>query len=142
MTLLDKKSSNDDEGFQPAAERGRKLSSPNHVINRRAKFDVSHNWTDKNKSQAAANRFSEQRGRSEPSLQFVDKRPVAIVQRKMQEMINNSLRVRRQKTFQEKVNSQNSMSASKDVIQRITSGELISAGKIWKAKVWLGGEED
>jgi hypothetical protein len=55
------------------------------------------------KSQAAANRISEQRSSSESRFLFIDNRPEAIVQRKLQEMINNRPRVRQLKAFHDKV---------------------------------------
>ncbi len=59
--------------------------------------------TKENKSQAAANRFSERR-RSSVSA-FVDNRPEAIAQRKMQEMINNSLRAKKTAQLQASIKS-------------------------------------
>jgi hypothetical protein len=68
--------------------------------------------TSENKSQAVANSLSKQQCNSESAFHFVGNRPVAIAQRKLQEMANNSPRVAQLKALQEMANN-----ASK-VIQR------------------------
>lgn len=46
-----------------------------------------------NKSQSVANEVSQKQSGSESTFQFVDNRPEAVAQRKLQEMANNSLQV-------------------------------------------------
>lgn len=47
--------------------------------------------TDKNKNQSFANETSQKQNRGESSLPFVDNRPEAVSQRRLQAMTNNSL---------------------------------------------------
>ncbi len=61
----------------------------------------------KNKSRSIANDFSQNRCGKEPTFQFVDNRPEAIAQRKLQEMANNSPRAKQLKAFQETANNIN-----------------------------------
>lgn len=46
--------------------------------------------TQENKSQSVANGESQMQNSKESTFQFVDNRPEAIAQRKLQEMVNNS----------------------------------------------------
>ena len=50
--------------------------------------------TQENKSQSVANAVSQKQGGGESTFQFVDNRPEAVAQRKLQEMANNSPRVK------------------------------------------------
>jgi hypothetical protein len=60
-----------------------------------------------NKSQAVANSLPklQSNGNGESTFQFVDNRPEAIAQRKLQESINNSPRVKQLKAYQEMANN-------------------------------------
>ena len=58
-----------------------------------------------NKSQAVANSLPKLQSESESTFQFVDNRPEAIAQRKLQEAINNSPRVQQLKAYQEMANN-------------------------------------
>ncbi len=58
-----------------------------------------------NKSQAVANSLPKLQSESESTFQFVDNRPEAIAQRKLQEAINNSPRVQPLKAYQEMANN-------------------------------------
>lgn len=49
--------------------------------------------THENKNQAVANAVSQKKSSSESTFQFVDNRPEAVAQRKLQEMANNSTRL-------------------------------------------------
>ncbi|MCI4671743.1 MAG: DUF4157 domain-containing protein [Bacteroidia bacterium] len=53
------------------------------------------------KSQSVANTVSQKKSSGDSTLQFVDNRPEAIAQRKLQEMTNNSSRVSQLRAFQE-----------------------------------------
>lgn len=57
--------------------------------------------TQENKSQSVANETSQMRRSGKSSLQFVDNRPEAVAQRKLQEMANNSPQVSQLREFQE-----------------------------------------
>lgn len=58
-----------------------------------------------NKSQSVANEHSQKQGSSESTFQFVDNRPEAVEQRKLQEMANNSPQVMQLKAFQDMANN-------------------------------------
>lgn len=61
--------------------------------------------TQENKSQSVANEVSQMQSVGESTFQFVDNRPEAIAQRKLQEMANNSPRVLQLRSFQEMANN-------------------------------------
>ena len=61
--------------------------------------------TQENKSQSVSNETSQKQGGGESTFQFVDNRPEAIVQRKLQEMANNSSHVSQLRAFQEMPNN-------------------------------------
>ena len=58
-----------------------------------------------NKSQTVANRLPKLQSKSESTFQFVDNRPEAIAQRKLQEAISNSPRVQQLKAYHEMANN-------------------------------------
>lgn len=58
------------------------------------------NKTQENKSQSLSNTVYQKKGRSTSSFQFVDNRPEADAQRKLQEMANNSSQFSQQRTLQ------------------------------------------
>ena len=58
-----------------------------------------------NKSQAVANSLSQLQSNGESTFQYVNNRPEAIAQRKLQESINNSPRVQQLKSYQEMANN-------------------------------------
>lgn len=60
--------------------------------------------TQENKSQAVANEVSQKPSSGEPTFQFMDNRPEAIAQRKLQEIANSNPRVMQLKALQEMVN--------------------------------------
>jgi hypothetical protein len=61
--------------------------------------------TQEKTSQSAANAGSQKQGSEESLFQFVDNRPEAVTQRKLQEMANSSPQVSQLKAFQEMANS-------------------------------------
>lgn len=61
--------------------------------------------TQKNKSQSDSNRESQMQSGGESTFQFVDNRPEAIAQRKLQEMSNNSTQVSQLMAFQDMSNN-------------------------------------
>jgi hypothetical protein len=61
--------------------------------------------TQENKSQSVANAVSQKQIGHESTFQFVDNRPEAIAQRKLQEMANNSQQVSQLRAFQEIANN-------------------------------------
>ncbi|PHN02210.1 hypothetical protein [Flavilitoribacter nigricans] len=100
----------------------------------------------KNKSHSAANAVSGKQGNSESTFQFADNRPEAVVQRKLQEVSNNSPRVkeaaqlqnmitnhfRKQQDIQKKGNRTGLTNNSKgQIIQRAIDVETPSFRK-WK----------
>jgi hypothetical protein len=76
----------------------------------------------KNKSQSLANESSQKKSNSESSFQFVDNRPEAVAQRKLQNMANNSMQIAQLKGFQDMANNSN------EVVQRIGWDDLLEAG--------------
>ena len=58
-----------------------------------------------NKSQSVANAVSQKSSSGESTFQFLDNRPEAVAQRKLQEMANNSIQAMQLKAFQEMVNN-------------------------------------
>lgn len=58
-----------------------------------------------NKSQSVANAVSQKKSEAESTFQFVDNRPEAVVQRKLQEMASNSPQVKQLRAFQEMANN-------------------------------------
>jgi hypothetical protein len=69
--------------------------------------------TQENKSQSVSNETSQKQGGGESTFQFVDNRPEAVAQRKLQEMANNSPQVKQLMAFQDMAN--NSPQAKKTV---------------------------
>lgn len=61
--------------------------------------------TQENKSHSVANWFSQKQSSGQSTFQFVDNRPEAIAQKKLQEVANNSLQVKQMKAFQEMANN-------------------------------------
>ena len=61
--------------------------------------------TQENKSQSVANGESQLHNGGKSTFQFVDNRPEAVTQRKLQEMANNSPRVKELRVFQSKANN-------------------------------------
>ena len=57
--------------------------------------------TQENKSQSVSNETSQKQGGGESNFQFVDNRPEAVAQRKLQEMANNSPQVSQLMAFQD-----------------------------------------
>lgn len=63
---------------------------------------ISHaDKTQENRAQSAANVVSQKMSSGESTFQFIDNRPEAVAQRKLQEMANNSPRVKQLRAFQE-----------------------------------------
>lgn len=58
-----------------------------------------------NKSRAVANSVAQKKSNGKQGFGFVDNRPDAVAQRKLQEMINNSSQVRQLKAYQEMANN-------------------------------------
>ena len=58
-----------------------------------------------NKSQSIANEVSQKQSSTESTFQFVDNRPKAVAQRKLQEMANNSQQVSQLRAFQDMANN-------------------------------------
>ncbi|NBP67375.1 MAG: DUF4157 domain-containing protein [Cytophagia bacterium] len=58
-----------------------------------------------NKSRAVANSLPKQKSNGESTFQFVDNKPEAVAQRKLQEMANNSPKAMQLKAFQEMANN-------------------------------------
>jgi hypothetical protein len=77
--------------------------------------------TQENKGQSVANGVSQKQSSGESTFQFVDNRPEAVAQRKLQEIVNNSPRMLQLKALQEKANN-NQVSSLKSpnegVVQR------------------------
>lgn len=61
--------------------------------------------TQENKNQSVANGFAQMEESSESAFQFVDNRPTAISQRKVQETANNSSKISQLRAFQEMANN-------------------------------------
>jgi hypothetical protein len=61
--------------------------------------------TQEKKSQSVVNAVSQKQSGAESTFQFVDNRPEAVAQRKLQEMANNSTQVKQLKALQEMANN-------------------------------------
>ena len=61
--------------------------------------------TQENKSQSLANAVSQKQSGAESTFQFVDNRPEAVAQRKLQEMADNSQQVSQLRAFQDMANN-------------------------------------
>ena len=77
--------------------------------------------TQENKRQSVSAADSRTRSGGESIFQFVDNRPEAVAQRKLQEMANNSPRVRQLRSLQERA-----ISNSDSPIQRVEASEMPS----------------
>jgi hypothetical protein len=77
-------------------------------------MDIHAGKTQVNNSQSVANAHSQKQGDSEATDLFVDNRPEAIAQRKLQEAINNSPRVQQLKPYQAMVNNSPQVKQLKD----------------------------
>lgn len=76
--------------------------------------------TQKNKNQSVANSVSQEQNGSESTFQFVDKRPEAIAQQKLQKMANNSQKVKQLRAVQ--TVADNSPQANMNMVQRKSGG--------------------
>ena len=56
--------------------------------------------TQENKSQSSSSAVSQMSSSSESTFQFIDNRPETVAQRKIQEMVNNSLQVKQANQLQ------------------------------------------
>lgn len=72
--------------------------------------------TKENKSQSGAKAVSQKQSNAVSTFQFVDNRPEAVAQRKLQEMANNSQQVKQFKAFQEMTNQNEREKASSTMI--------------------------
>lgn len=73
-------------------------------------------------SQAIANELSEKKGTGEAIKQFVDNRPEAIAQRKLQEMANNSEQVKQLKAVQRMID--HSQKGKKVIVREAATNNL------------------
>jgi hypothetical protein len=100
--------------------------------------------TQENKGQSVANSVAQKLGSIETTFQFVDNRPEAVAQRKLQEMANNSPQVSQLRAFQRMVsNSPKSKQTSQlkklagnfsqNVIQRVLSTTALTVSPEQKA---------
>lgn len=83
--------------------------------------------THENKSQSFSNDVIEKQNGGKSAFQFMDKRPEAIAQRKLQKIVNNSPRVRQLRSSQKMAFNDSCKSGSANtsmVIQRISYDEL------------------
>ena len=64
------------------------------------KMNSNSDKSQENNSQSVANQVSQKKSGSETAFQFVDNRPEAIAQRKLQEMANNSPQVKQLQAIQ------------------------------------------
>ena len=74
--------------------------------------------TQENKSQSVANTVTQKQGGGESTFQFVDNRPKAVAQRKLQERANNSPQVKQTAQLQAMANNYAALQR-KSVIQRM-----------------------
>jgi hypothetical protein len=95
--------------------------------------------TQENKSQSVANGKSQMQSSGESTFQFVDNRPEAIAQRKLQEIANNSPQVAQLKAFQEMANGTSSPIQMVRPISNVTGGD---AGIIQRVTVDVTNETD
>ena len=79
-----------------------------------------------NKSQTVANRLPKLQSKSESTFQFVDNRPEAIAQRKLQEAISNSPRVQQLKAYQEMANNSPQVSQLRAIQDRANNSPQFS----------------
>jgi hypothetical protein len=79
-----------------------------------------------NKSQTVANRLPKLQSKSESTFQFVDNRPEAIAQRKLQEAITNSPRVQQLKAYQEMANNSPQVSQLRAIQDRANNSPQFS----------------
>lgn len=95
--------------------------------------------TQGNKNQSFASTVSKKQSASESTFQFVDNRPEAVTQRKLQEIANNSPQAKQAAQLQAitknssqipKVNQLNTKTAHNHTIQRLESGEDYSHKKL------------
>ena len=77
-------------------------------------------------SQAIANELSEKKGTGEAIKQFVDNRPEAIAQRKLQEMANNSEQVKQLKAVQRMID--HSQKGKKVIVREAATNNLSPRG--------------
>ncbi|MCX2493009.1 hypothetical protein OQX63_05970 [Pedobacter sp. PF22-3] len=104
-------------------------------------MDTHADKTQENKSQSVASTIAQKQKNVESTFQFVDNRPEAIAQKKLQEMANNHPRVMQLRTIQKMANNNKTqVKQFVDVIQRVAikiegyDGELDTKNpdSIWK----------
>jgi len=87
--------------------------------------------TKENKRQSVANAVTQKQGGGEPTFQFVDNRPEAITQRKLQEMANNSPQAKQVAQLQLMANKRSQAltiqhDTTMSTIQRMVSVDLLT----------------
>jgi hypothetical protein len=78
--------------------------------------------TQENKSQSVSNDESQMQRGGESTFQFIDNRPEAVAQRKLQEMANNSTQVKQLRAIQDMANN----SVQANVTQFVENGNLVN----------------
>jgi hypothetical protein len=101
------------------------------------------NKTQKNKNQSVSNGASQTQRSGESTVVFVDNRPEAVAQRKLQEMANNSPRAIQMKAFQEMANNSHQEKLAVQFQRKTTENviQLVEAGA-QPIKVEKGDEDN
>jgi hypothetical protein len=87
-------------------------------------MNIHADKTRENRSQSVANNLSQKNSDSESTFQFVDNRPEAIAQRKLQDMANNSPQGSQLKAYQDMDNTgqKNKQAAQLPTVQLMMNG--------------------
>jgi hypothetical protein len=85
-------------------------------------MSTHHDKTEENKNQANADSIAQQQPGSTPAVQFVDNRPEAAMQKKLQHMANNNPQVQQLKAIQQMADNSPQVQQLKAVQQMADSG--------------------
>ncbi|GEM_PF-5798499 len=107
-------------------------------------MNVHADKTPENKSQAVANSLSKRQSNGKCTFEFVDNRPEAIAQRKVQEIANNSPRAMQLRTFQGMVNNhaiQQSQPIQQKENKKFQSDNIINEPLVLQRKILVTKEQ-
>ncbi|MCP5106306.1 MAG: hypothetical protein GY950_23165 [bacterium] len=99
---------------------------------------INADKTQENKSEAAANRFVEKQSSDESAFRFVDNRPEAIAQRKLQERVDNSPRVKQLRAYRQMADNSPRVKRMSQLQAMMNNREPMPGGPVKQKKAFPG----